>query len=149
MYAEAKMLNMMKRDTVDLLVEQFWKQGYMTISRKYGTYLPEPSKVGNFEVDIIAKQKKNYAIGITITGDDLNDPGIVEKINYLATRQTKYTNKKVMLFMGAEVQYYKNAKALVDDLDPETRKNIRLFQILERPLPVRRRNRDFKKVLFS
>ncbi len=143
------MLNMMKRDTVDLLVEQFWKQGYMTISRKYGTYLPEPSKVGNFEVDIIAKQKKNYAIGITITGDDLNDPGIVEKINYLATRQTKYTNKKVMLFMGAEVQYYKNAKALVDALDPETRKNIRLFQILERPLPVRRRNRDFKKVLFS
>ena len=143
------MLSMMKRETVDLLVEQFWKQGYMTLSRKYGTYLPEPSKVGNFEVDIIAKQKKNYAIGITLTGEDLNDPGIAGKINFLATRQTKYTNKKVMLFIGVEVQYFKNAKALVDSIDPETRKNIRLIQIFERPLPARRRNRDFKKVMFS
>ena len=143
------MLNLMKRETVDLLVEQFWKLGYMTISRKYGTYLPEPSKVGSFDVDIIAKQKKNYAIGITLTGEDLNDPGIIDKINFLATRQTRYTNKKVMLFIGVEVQYYKNAKALIDSIDPETRKNIRLFQIFERPITVRRTNRNHKRALFS
>lgn len=52
------MLELMKRRTIDLLVEQFWKQGYLTISRKYGTYLPEPNKVGGFDVDIIGRQKK-------------------------------------------------------------------------------------------
>ena len=100
-------------------------------------------------MDIIAKQKKNYAIGITLTGEDLNDPGIIDKINFLATRQTRYTNKKVMLFIGVEVQYYKNAKALIDSIDPETRKNIRLFQIFERPITVRRTNRNHKRALFS
>ncbi len=41
------------RKNVDQLVDQFWKRGYFTVSRKFGTYLPEPSKVGGFDVDII------------------------------------------------------------------------------------------------
>ena len=50
---------------IELLQDQFWKRGYMTISRRFGTYLPEPAKVGMFNVDIIAKYKDDYAIGIT------------------------------------------------------------------------------------
>ena len=67
------MLELMKRRTIDLLVEQFWKRGYLTVSRRFGTYLPEPSKIGKFDVDIIAKYKNNYAIGITLSNEDLDD----------------------------------------------------------------------------
>ena len=46
------------RRNIDRLVEQFWKRGYLTLSRRYGTYLPEPAKVGTFEVDIVARYKR-------------------------------------------------------------------------------------------
>lgn len=51
-------MNTDRRKDVDLLIEEFWKKGYLTLYRKYGTYLPEPSNIGGFEVDVIAKQKK-------------------------------------------------------------------------------------------
>ena len=143
------MLELVKRRTVDLLVEQFWKQGYLTVSRKYGTYLPEPSKIGKFDVDIIAKFKKNYALGITLTGEDFNDKEITNKINFLATRQTKFTNKRVLLFIGVSSEYFKEAKGTIDKLLPEVKKNIRLFQIIDRPMVIRKRSREKGKVLFS
>ncbi len=143
------MLELVKRRTVDLLVEQFWKQGYLTIRRKYGTYLPEPSKIGEFEVDIIAKYKKNYAIGITLTNEDFDDKNLLEKINFLATRQTKFSNKRVLLFIGTTSDLFKGAKDVVDKISPEGRKNIRLFQIMERPVLTMRKDADNKKVLFS
>lgn len=143
------MLELVKRRTVDLLVEQFWKHGYLTVSRKFGTYLPEPAKVGSFDVDIVAKQKNNYAIGITITSDDLLDGSIIDKLNFLASRQTKYTNKRVLLFIGAPVNIYKNVKVLLESLAPEIRKNIRLFQIEERKVQLSRRSRKTENVLFS
>ena len=143
------MLELMKRRTVDLLVEQFWKHGYLTVSRKFGTYLPEPAKVGTFDVDIIAKQKNNYAIGITLTADDLKNTDITERLNFLATRQTKYTNKRVLLFIGTPVDIYKNVKVLLETLSPDVRKNIRLFQIEERQAQFTRRSRKNESVLFS
>ena len=143
------MLNLMKRRTVDLLIEQFWKQGYLTVSRKFGTYLPEPSKVGGFEVDIIAKYKKDYAIGITITGEELNDPKILEKLHYLATRKTKYTGNRVILYVGAETDYIKNLRVLVSSLSDEVKKNIKVIPIAERQLPVRRRGHAKSNILFS
>ena len=143
------MLDLAKRKTVDLLVEQFWKQGYMTVSRRFGTYLPEPSKVGNFMVDIIARQKKNYAIGITITDEDFNDSGLMEKIIYLATRQTKFTGKSVLLYIGVHSRYYKNAKVLIEKIDPQIQRNIRVIQISERTSITRVRSKDRTNVLFS
>jgi hypothetical protein len=143
------MLDLMKRNTVDLLVEQFWKHGYLTVSRKFGTYLPEPAKVGQFDVDIIAKHNKNYAIGITLSQEELNDPQIINRLNFLATRQTRYTNKRVLLFIGVHVSCFKNAKVLVDRLEPEARKNIRLFQINDRPVTGGRKSKEKGKILFS
>lgn len=142
-------MEMMKRKSVDLLVEQFWKHGYLTIKRKFGTYLPEPTKVGDFDVDIIARYKNNYAIGVTLIRNDMNDPGIKEKLVYLATRQTKFTNKAVKLFIGADETIFKNAKALVDSLGNEVKKNIRLFQIVDKPVDVKRNRKTSEKVLFS
>ncbi|MGE5846635.1 MAG: hypothetical protein ACM34O_07920 [Ignavibacteria bacterium] len=140
---------MMKRKSVDLLVEQFWKNGYLTIRRKFGTYLPEPAKVGNFDVDIIARYKDSYAIGLTLTKNDMNNAKIKEKIIFLATRQTRFTNKQVKLFIGADETIYKNAKALIEILDNDVKKNIRLFQIIDKPVEVKRKHNFKEKVLFS
>lgn len=143
------MLELIKRRTVDLLVEQFWKHGYLTISRKFGTYLPEPAKVGSFDVDIIAKQKNNYAIGITLTAEDLKNKDVVQRLNFLASRQTKYSNKRVLLFIGAPVNIYKNVKVLLESLSPDIRKNIRLFQIEDKKFQFNRRTKKKENVLFS
>ncbi len=142
-------MDSIRRRYIDLLVEEFWKQGYLTVSRKYGTYLPEPAKVGEFDVDIIARYKKNYAIGITLSEEDLNDPNLINKIKFLATRQTKFTNKKVMLFIGVESEFYKNAKTLIELFEHDIKKNIKLFQIVEKAMPSVRRHGNRDKILFS
>jgi hypothetical protein len=143
-------MNTDRRKDVDLLVEEFWRKGYLTVFRKFGTYLPEPSNIGGFEVDVIAKQNNNYAIGITLSDQDFKDPSFIKnKLSYLAQRQTRGSNKKVMLFVGVSSHNLKYAKALLEELDPETRRNIRLFQISERvSVNVRNDNRS-NKILFS
>ncbi len=143
------MMNTVKRRNIDLLIEEFWKLGYLTVSRKFGTYLPEPSKVGKFEVDIVARQRKNYAIGITLNFSDLNDPSLIDKLNYLATRQTRYTNKRVILFVGISKDLFKNMRALIDTLNPEVKNNIKLFEIIDRSIIPNRRSLKKEKVLFS
>ena len=143
-------MNTDRRRDVDLLIEEFWKKGYLTLYRRFGTYLPEPSNIGGFEVDVIAKQKDNFAIGITFNDQDFNDTSFIKnKLSYLAQRQTRGTNKKVQLFVGASLLNLKYAKALLDELDPETKKNIKLFQITEKPDISIRKEKRSQKVLFS
>ena len=143
-------MNTDRRRDIDLLIEEFWKKGYLTLFRKFGTYLPEPSKIGGFEVDVIAKLKDNFAIGITLTEQDFNDPSNVKnRLSYLAQRQTRVSNKKVQLFVGVSILNYKYAKALLDELDPETKKNIKLFQISEKPELSLRSLSKPEKILFS
>jgi len=126
------MTELLKRRSVDLLVEQFWRKGYLTLSRKFGTYLPEPDSVGGFDVDIIARQKNRYAIGVTIIEEELKDPNsLMAKLKYLASRQTRAGNSPVLLFIGVKSDYIEQTKLIVDQLDEEIRKNIRLFQIAD------------------
>ena len=142
-------MNENARKNVDQLVDQFWKRGYITVSRKFGTYLPEPSKVGNFDVDIIARYKKDYAIGLTLTEQDLQNINLCEKLIYLATRHTKYSNKKVRLFVGVPAVCFKQMKLLIEQLDPDVQKNIKLFQIVDKTLPSLRKSNRVPNVLFS
>ena len=137
------------RKNIDILLEQFWKRGYMTVSRRYGTYLPEPAKVGMFNVDIVARYKDDYAIGINLSQTDFIDKNLVTKLKYLATRRTKFTNRKVKLFVGVSNNYFKHAKLLLEQLVPEVQKNIKIFQIVDKILPVTRRRRKESNVLFS
>ncbi len=122
------------RERIDLLLEEFWKRGYLTVSRKFGTYLPAPDRIGKFDVDIVARYKKDYAIGINLSQTDFADEKLVTKLEYLASRHTKYTNKKVKLFVGIPAGYFKQAKIILDKLNSEVQKNIKLFQIVERNL---------------
>ncbi len=121
-----------KRESVDLLVEEFWRKGYLTLRRRYGTYLPEPSKIGDFEVDVVAKHGRSYAIGITLTSEDLNNPDISSKITYLASRQTRFTSDKVLLFIGVPLDNLIQAKELIKILDKNIAANIKIIPISER-----------------
>lgn len=143
-------MNTDRRRDVDLLIEEFWKKGYLTLFRKFGTYLPEPSNIGGFEVDVIAKLKDNFAIGITLSDQDFVDPSFIKnKLSYLAQRQSKGSNKKVQLFVGVSSLNIKYAKTLLEELDPETKKNIKLFQIAEKSdIGITKQNRP-EKILFS
>jgi hypothetical protein len=121
-----------KRKSIDLLVEEFWRKGYLTVSRKFGTYLPEPNEIGGFEVDVVARQKKDYALGITLSPDDLNNPEILSRISYLATRQSRYTSNRVKLFIGIPLEYVAAGKERFKSLSPEVTANIKLVAIVER-----------------
>jgi hypothetical protein len=120
------MLDLMKRQSIDLLIDQFWRNGYLTISRKFGTYLPEPQRMGGFDVDIVARYKKDYALGITLNEEDLDNPELKNKIEFLATRQTKFTNKKVLLFVGIPNDLRKKIEFIISTLDENVKKNIKI-----------------------
>ena len=120
------MLDLAKRRSVELLIDQFWKNGYLTISRKFGLYLPEPQRMGGFEVDIIARYKKDYAIGITLNEDDLEEEGLKERIKFLATRQTKFTNKNVLLFVGIQLYLKKKLEYIINSIGDDIAKNIKV-----------------------
>ena len=138
-----------ERKNVDLLVNHFWKLGYFTISRRFGTYLPEPSKVGRFDVDIIAKQKNKYAIGITLSEEDIQDASLIERLEFLATRKTKYSNSPVTLIVGVQSKLYKQVKNILENVFPEARKNIKLMQILDKANETVNISKRSNEVLFS
>lgn len=142
-------MNTLKRKNIDYLIEQFWKNGYLTLSRKFGTYLPEPEKIGGFDVDIIAKQGKDYAIGITLSGDDFKDSKLLDKISHLATRRTKFTQKKVVLYIGVPEEHLLIAKGLIGTLSNEIKSNIMLFSIIDKSLPQLNHSRKTRKVPVS
>ncbi len=111
---------------VDNVIQSFWKNGYLTLSRKYGTYLPNPPMVGNYEVDAVGKQKNKFAIGLVLSNDDLNNPDIYKKIEFLASRQSKHTRKNVTLFIGIPEGSKNKVNLIIQNLSPELKKNIRL-----------------------
>ncbi|HEX2868343.1 MAG TPA: hypothetical protein VHO03_14955 [Ignavibacteriales bacterium] len=115
-----------KRESVDQLIKHFWQNGYLTVSRKYGTYLPSPDPVGTYSVDAVGRYDKKYALGIVLSEQDLDDRRIFSKLNYLATRQTRFSNKNVVLFIGVDQQNISRAKLTMEALTDDARKNIKL-----------------------
>jgi len=143
------MLNTSERYIVDSLVAQFWKRGYLTVSRRFGTYLPEPERVGEFNVDVVARLRNKYAIGISLSEDELNNVELADKIYYLATRHTKFSNKPVILFIGVPDKYYKQVKNLLEKMNKEIRRNIKLIQIIDESISKTNISKQKSKVLFS
>ena len=145
------MLDLVKRKRVDLLVDQLWKYGYLTLKRKFGTYLPEPEKVGEFDIDIVSRQKKDYAIGVTLSVDEMNNPKLLEKISFLATRHTKFTNNNVTLFLGIPSNHLRKVKRLVEVLGDDIKKNIKFVSIPETRISSsgERRKKETNKSIFA
>ncbi len=117
------------QQNVDNLVKHFWKSGYITLSRRFGTYLPEPRRVGDYDVEAIGKYKKKYAIGIILTADELEDTKIYTKLDFLASRNTKYSNKRVTLFIGVPKDSLNKAQLIISSMNEETKKNIKLVAL--------------------
>lgn len=124
-------MNISERKVIDLLVNEFWRLGYFTLSRRYGTYLPEPADLGRFKVDVIGRQKDKYAVGIILNSEDINNTNLLDKISYLASRQSKSTKKAVTLLIGVPAQHFKELRQKINYLEDELKKNIKLVKISE------------------
>ncbi|MCU7494694.1 MAG: hypothetical protein HF314_13620 [Ignavibacteria bacterium] len=120
------MKNNSNRESIDQLIKHFWQNGYLTVSRKYGTYLPAPDPVGTYSIDAVGRYDRKYALGIVLSTQDLDDSSIFSKLNYLATRQTRFSNNKVMLFVGVDPLNLSKARLTVESLSEEAKKNIKL-----------------------
>jgi hypothetical protein len=142
-------MNISEREIIDLLVNEFWRLGYFTLSRRMGTYLPEPTAIGKFNVDVVGKQKDKYAVGIILSQNDLNDINFIEKITFLASRHSKSSKKPVTLLIGVPVIYYKKVKQQINDLDEELKRNIKLIKISENKEAGLSNNKEQSEVLFS
>ncbi len=140
--------SLQNRKKVELLIDEFWKQGYLTVSRKYGNYLSEPSKVGNYEVDIIARLRKQYAIGIILNQEDFADANLIEKLEFLASRQTKFTNSPVKLFIGISPNLKSALNSLLKLTNPDLRENISVALLSENEKTFKRQ-RGTRNYLFA
>ena len=120
------MVRVTEKDRVDSLIQHFWKNGYLTLSRKHGKYLPKPDKIGEFEVDAIGKLNKKFVLGITLSEDDINHPNILRKITFLAKQRNKYSTRPVTLFLGVPDSLLNKVKKLLLQLDEEVQKQIKI-----------------------
>ena len=124
-------MNISEKKAIDLLVNEFWRLGFFTLSRRLGTYLPEPENIGKFQVDVIGRQKEKYAIGIMLSKEDIYKSDLLEKINYLASRRSRSSGKSITLFIGLDDIYFKMVKELLLNIDEKIRRNIKLVRIEE------------------
>ncbi|MBT8379780.1 MAG: hypothetical protein KJN64_11155 [Ignavibacteria bacterium] len=124
-------MNISEREIIDSLVNEFWRLGYFTLSRRMGKYLPEPTAIGNFKVDVVGRQRDKYAVGIILNLNDLNDLNLIEKIKYLASRHSKSSRKPVTLLVGVPEYYHKLAKQKISSLDGELKRNVKIVKITE------------------
>lgn len=142
-------MNTSERKTIDLLVNEFWRLGYFTLSRKFGTYLPEPSNVGKFSVDVIGRQKDKYAIGITLNKEDIFNPALIEKINFLASRKIRNSDKPILLIIGVPDIYFNQVKELLSNINESIKKNIKLTRLVDKQVEMGRKSRTNQQVIFS
>ncbi len=146
---EDLIMNISERKSIDLLVSEFWRLGFLTLSRRLGTYLPEPENIGRFKVDAIGRQKDKYAIGITLSKEEIFNSDLIEKINFLASRKTRSSEKPILLFIGVPNVYFKQVKEILLNVDEKLRRNIRLTRIIEESVKNGRDNRQTSQVIFS
>ncbi len=119
-----------KRDMTDKLYFKLRASGYSTIGRRFGTYLPDPPDIGEFQIDILAKQKKEFAIGIVLddlAGVDVNF--IKQKIRFLAERKSTYSGNPVKLFIALTRKNYFFIKHLIDSDLSDISLNVELYLV--------------------
>lgn len=123
----------LKRERVDYLIDHLWQNGYLTLSRKFGKYLPAPPMMGEYEVDAVAKYKRKIALGLTVTDDELNDHTFLSKLDFLANYTSRFPQNKITLFLGVPYNSLVKASLLISSLDIETQKHIKIVTLPETP----------------
>ena len=125
------MIPKLKREKVDYLIDHLWQHGYLTLSRKFGKYLPAPPMIGDYEVDAVAKYKKKIAIGLTVSEEELNEHSFLSKLDFLANYNTRFPQNKITLFLGVPNNSLVKASLLISSLNEETQKHIKIVTLPE------------------
>ena len=119
----------LKRERVDYLIDHLWQHGYLTLSRKFGKFLPAPPLMGQYEVDAVAKYKKKIAIGLTVSEEELNDPLFLSKLDFLANYSARFPQNRITLFLGVPYNSQVKASLLISSLDELTQKHIKIITL--------------------
>ncbi|MBI3125747.1 MAG: hypothetical protein HYZ10_15230 [Ignavibacteriales bacterium] len=122
----------LKRERVDLLIDHLWQQGYLTLSRKFGKYLPAPPTISGYEVDSISKYKKKLAIGMTISEDELNDVLFLTRLEAILKYQQQNPMNRITLFLGVPYNSVVKATMLISTLPQETQKHIKIVSLADK-----------------
>ncbi len=120
-----------KRERVDLLIDHLWQHGYLTLSRKYGKFLPSPPMMGNYEVDAVAKYKKKIAIGLTVSEEELNEPNFLSKLDFLVHYNSRFPKNRFTLFLGVPYNAVVKTSVLVSSLPEEIQNHIKIVTLPE------------------
>ncbi|MCZ7601675.1 MAG: hypothetical protein M5R37_02350 [Melioribacteraceae bacterium] len=117
------------QNRVDQLIHHFWKNGFLTLSRRYGKFLPEPKPIGQYQVDAVGKYKKKMVLGVILREEELNDPKIISKLDYLASQHVRSSTRRVTLFLGVSEIHLNKARMIVKSLPESSQKNIKLIPL--------------------
>ncbi len=90
---------------------------------------PNPQMLEIMRLMQLVNLKRKYAIGVTLTEEELNDPKVYSKLEYLATRHTKYSGGRVTLFLGVPKELFNKVKICLKNLTLEAQKNIKVVAI--------------------
>lgn len=124
-----------RKDRIDEMVWYLMTKGFGITQRKFGKYLSEPPKIGGYEVDLVARRSREYALGLVITNDDEFDVEFLKKLEILSDRKTKYTNRTVPLYLSIPAERLNELRRALLRIGEEHRKNIRLHVYAGAPLP--------------
>ena len=123
------MVRVTNQDRVDAIIESFWKDGYLTLSRRFGKFLPDPKPLGEYSVDAVGKYKRKFAVGVIIKSDEFEDPKLISKLQYLASRYDRKSNARVTLFVGVAKDDLLSMNQLLKKIDPQFRRNIKVVVV--------------------
>ncbi len=118
-----------RKELIDTLVAQFWADGYKIVHRKFGNYLTDPPKIGEFQIDILARKGNRFAMGIVLEEKDFWNNNLAEMFNFLATRKSKFANAASLLYIGVEPSLYVKLAGILYKMDKNISINIRSFPL--------------------
>ncbi len=122
-----------RKELIDLLVAQFWADGYKIIHRLFGNYLTNPPLVGEYKIDILARRGNRFAIGLILEEKDFKNPDLHRMIGFLGTRKSRFANSDALLYIGVEPHLYTKLAAILHKLDQDTTRHIRSFPLQMAP----------------
>ena len=123
------MIQQTKREKVDSLIDYFWQHGYLTLSRKFGKYLPAPPLIGKYEIDAVAKYKRKIALGLVVSDEELNDPSFISKLDFIINFNSRFQEKRITLFIGVQYNSLVKASLLISSLGEECQRQIKIVTL--------------------
>jgi hypothetical protein len=118
-----------RKELIDLLVAQFWADGYKIIHRLFGNYVTEPPLIGEYRIDILARRGNRFAIGLILQEKDFENSDLPRMIDFLGTRRSKFANADAPLYIGVEPHLYVKLASLLRMVSPTASKNVRSFPL--------------------